>query len=310
MNKFAPPTDGDNVSAGTVPVAQAGPAQPAPGPNSAWNKGGAAPTSQAWAPAPAPARQLGPQMMSRNYGTFNAVTDRDGRSLGCWLIWGIGLTCAAFFMWVGIKGDGWLYMAAVIIGAVVCLLLGVTEASWSRWLVSIVSTSDGTIVVHPSGTRMILRVCGILLAAVAGVCFFYSQLFSVDTDVRSFAGGGMLTAVVVVLYLLSKIGGPQSRECIVVSQRRVDMWGMGGFHYSIPWSDQPKVIGQRNGRKSLLISAGQDVECLIVFTSLRIQPSRVRSLLAYYQTTPGALDRLSSPEAREEAMMALGWRKR
>ena len=303
MNKFAPPTGDDDVAAGTVPVAQAGPAQPAPAPNSAWNQGGAAPASQAWAPAPAPARQLGPQMMSRNYGTFNAVTDRDGRSLACWLIWGIGLTCAALDISVGIKGDGWLYVAAVIMGAVVCLLRGVTEASWWGWLVESVSTSDGTIVVRPSGTRMFLRVFGVLLAAVAGVCFFYSQLFSVDTDIRSFARGGMLTAVVVVLYLLSKIAGPQS-------QRRVDMWGMGGFHYSIPWSDQPKVIGQRNGRKSLLISAGQDVECLIVFTSLRIQPSRVRSLLAYYQTTPGALDRLSSPEAREEAMMALGWRKR
>lgn len=301
MNKFAPPTGDDDVATGTEPVTQSGAAQPVPGPNSACHQG---------ARTPVPAGYPGAQMMRSSYGTFNEVTDNDGRSRGRWLIWGIGLTCAALFMSVGIKGDGWLYMAAVIIGAVVCLLLGVTEASWSRWLVSIVSTSDGTIVVHPSGTRMILRVCGILLAALAGVCFFYSQLFSVDTDIRSFAGGGMLTAVVVVLYLLSKIGGPQSRECIVVSQQRVDMWGMGGFHYSIPWSDQPKVIGQRNGRKSLLISAGQDVECLIVFTSLRIQPSRVRSLLAYYQTTPGALDRLSSPEAREEAMMALGWLKR
>jgi len=249
-------------------------------------------------------------MTRPNYGTFNEVTDNDGRSRGRWLIWGIGLTCAAFFMSVGIKGDGWLYMAAVIIGAVVCLLLGVTEASWSRWLVSIVSTSDGTVVVRPSGTRMFLRVFEALLAAVAGVCFFYSQLFSVDTDIRSFARGGTLTAVVVVLYLLSKIGGPQSRECIVVSQQSVDLGGKGGIHYSIPWRDRPTVIGQRNNRKSLLISAGQDIECLVVFTSLRIQPSRVRSLLAYYQTTPGALDRLSSPEAREEAMMALGWHKR
>ena len=70
------------------------------------------------------------------------------------------------------------------------------------------------------------------------------------------------------------------------------------------------MIGQRYNRKSLLISAGQDVECLVVFTSLRIRPSRVRSLLTYYQTTQGALDRLSAPEARDEAMMALGWRKR
>ena len=301
MNKFAPPTGDDDVAAGTVPVTQSGAAQPAPGPNSAWNQGAA---------APAPAGYPGAHMTRPNYGTFNEVTDNDGRSRGRWLIWGIGLTCAAFFMSVGIKGDGWLYMAAVIIGAVVCLLLGVTEASWSRWLVSIVSASDGTIVVRPSSARMFLRVCGILLAAVAGVCFFSSQLFSVDTDIRSFARGGMLTAVVVVLYLLSKIAGPQSHERIVVSQQCVDLWGMGGIHYSIPWRDRPTVIGQRNGRKTLFISAGQDIECLVVFTRLRIRPSRVRSLLAYYQTTPGALDRLSSPEAREEAMMALGWHKR
>lgn len=249
-------------------------------------------------------------MTRPNYGTFNEVTDNDGRSRGRWLIWGIGLTCAAFFMSVGIKGDGWLYMAAVIIGAVVCLLLGVTETSWSRWLVSIVSTSDGTIVVRPSSARMFLRVFEALLAAVAGVCFFYSQLFSVDTDIRSFARGGMLTAVVVVLYLLSKIAGPQSHERIVVSQQCVDLWGMGGIHYSIPWRDRPTVIGQRNGRKTLFISAGQDIECLVVFTRLRIRPSCVRSLLTYYQTTPGALDRISAPEACEEAMVALGWRKR
>ena len=140
--------------------------------------------------------------------------------------------------------------------------------------------------------------------------FFYIQLVSANTDIRSSARGGVLTAVVVVLYLLTKITGPQSREYIVVSQRRVDLWGKGGIHYSIPWSDHPRVIGQRNGRKSLLISAGQDIDCLIVFTTLRIQPSRVRSLLTYYQTTPGALDRLTAPEAREEAMTALGWRKR
>lgn len=42
-----------------------------------------------------------------------------------------------------------------------------------------------------------------------------------------------------------------------------------------------------------------------MFTALRIRPSRVRSLLAYYQTTPGALDLLSTPEARDEAMKAL-----
>ena len=301
MNKFAPPTGDDDVATGTEPVTQSGAAQPVPGPNSACHQG---------ARTPVPAGYPGAQMMRSSYGTFNEVTDNDGRSRGRWLIWGIGLTCAALFMSVGIKGDGWLYMAAVIIGAVVCLLLGVTEASWSRCLVSVVSTSDGTIVVRPSGTRTFLRIFEALLVTVAGVCFFCSQLFSVHTEIRDYGRGGMLTAVVVVLYLLSKIGGPQSRECIVVSQQRVDLWGMGGIHYSIPWRDRPTVIGQRNGRKTLLISAGQDIECLVVFTRLRIRPSRVRSLLTYYQMTPGALDRLSAPEACEEAMVALGWRKR
>lgn len=136
------------------------------------------------------------------------------------------------------------------------------------------------------------------------------RLSKVEADIRDFARGNVLTTVVVVLYLLTKIGGLQSGECIVVRQERVDLWGKGGIHYSIPWRDRPTVIGQRNNRKSLLISAGQDIECLIVFTSLRIRPSRVRSLLTYYQTTPGALDRLAAPEAREEAMTALGWCKR
>ena len=305
MNRFAPPTGDESVAPGPVPAEQAGAAQPVPGPNAAWNQGSTAPTSQPWAPAPGAVGQPVPQMARPSYGTFNAVTDKDRRSLQSWLIWGIGLTYAAFGMPVGIKGDGWLYTAAVITGAVVCLLLGVTEVSWSRWLVSVVLTFDGTIVVRPSATRTFLRIFGALLAAVAGVCFFYSQLFTADTDMRSFARGGMLTAVVVVPYLLSKIVGPQGHECIVVSQQCVDLWGNGGIHYSIPWRDRPTVIGQRNNRKSLLIGAGQNIECLVVFTTLRIRPSRVRSLLAYYQTTPGALDRLSAPEARDEAMKAL-----
>lgn len=305
MNRFAPPTGDESVAPGPVPAEQAGAAQPVPGPNAAWNQGSTAPTSQPWAPAPGAVGQPVPQMARPSYGTFNAVTDKDRRSLQSWLIWGIGLTYAAFGMPVGIKGDGWLYTAAVITGAVVCLLLGVTEVSWSRWLVSVVLTFDGTIVVRPSATRTFLRIFGALLAAVAGVCFFYSQLFTADTDMRSFARGGMLTAVVVVLYLLSKIVGPQGHECIVISQQCVDLWGNGGIHYSIPWRDRPTVIGQRNNRKSLLIGAGQNIECLVVFTTLRIRPSRVRSLLAYYQTTPGALDRLSAPEARDEAMKAL-----
>ena len=244
-------------------------------------------------------------MVRPSYGTFCAVTEKDGRSLGRWLIWSIGLACAALFTWIGIEGESWLYTAAAIIGAVVCVLLGVTEASWARWLVRVMSTPDGTILVRPGATLMYLRVLTVLLASAAGVCFFYVSLFSVDADIRSIAGGNVMSAAVVALYLLAKIIGSQSRECIVVSQQRVDMWGMRGIHYSIPWSDQPRVIGQRNKGKSLLINAGQNIECLVVFTTLRIRPSRVRSLLDYYQTTPGARDRLSAPEARDEAAKVL-----
>ena len=305
MNKFAPPTGDENVAPGPVPAEQAGAAQPVPVPNVAWNQGSAAPTSQPWAPAPGAVGQPVPQMVRPSYGTFCAVTEKDGRSLGRWLIWSIGLACAALFTWIGIEGESWLYTAAAIIGAVVCVLLGVTEASWARWLVRVMSTPDGTILVRPGATLMYLRVLTVLLASAAGVCFFYVSLFSVDADIRSIAGTNVLSAAVVALYLVAKIIGSQSRECIVVSQQRVDMWGMGGIHYSIPWSDQPRVIGQRNSGKSLLIGAGQNIDCLVVFTTLRIRPSRVRSLLAYYQTTPGALDLISTPEARDEAMKAL-----
>lgn len=305
MNKFAPPTGDENVAPGPVPAEQAGVAQPVPVPNVAWNQGSAQPTSQPWVPAPGAVGQPVPQMVRPSYGTFNAVTEKDGRSLGRWLIWSIGLACAALFTWIGIEGESWLYTAAAIIGAVVCVLLGVTEASWARWLVRVMSTPDGTILVRPGGTLMYLRVLTVLLASAAGVCFFYVSLFSVDADIRSIAGTNVLSAAVVALYLVAKIIGSQSRECIVVSQQRVDMWGKGGIHYSIPWSDQPRVIGQRNSGKSLLIGAGQNIDCLVVFTTLRIRPSRVRSLLDYYQTTPGARDRLSAPEARDEAAKVL-----
>ena len=261
--------------------------------------------SQPWAPSPAPVAQPGSQIARSSYGTFYAVTDKDGRSLGRWLIWSIGLACAALFTWIGIEGGEWLYASASIAGGVVCLLLGAVEGGRSPWFVSVVSMPDGTILVRPGTTVMYLRVLTALLASGAGVCFFYVSLFSVDADIRSIAGGNVLSAAAVALYLVAKIIGSQSRECIVVSQQRVDMWGMGGIHYSIPWSDQPRVIGQRNSGKSLLIGAGQNIDCLVVFTTLRIRPSRVRSLLAYYQTTPGALDLLSTPEARDEAMKAL-----
>lgn len=261
--------------------------------------------SQPWAPSPAPVAQPGSQIARSSYGTFYAVTDKDGRSLGRWLIWSIGLACAALFTWIGIEGGEWLYASASIAGGVVCLLLGAVEGGRSPWFVSVVSMPDGTILVRPGTTVMYLRVLTALLASGAGVCFFYVSLFSVDADIRSIAGGNVLSAAVVALYLVAKIIGSQSRECIVVSQQRVDMWGKGGIHYSIPWSDQPRVIGQRNSGKSLLIGAGQNIDCLVVFTTLRIRPSRVRSLLAYYQTTPGALDLLSTPEARDEAMKAL-----
>ena len=115
-------------------------------------------------------------MARPSYGTFNEVTDNDGRSLGLWLIWGIGLTCASFFAWVGIAVGEWGYTAASIIGGVVWLLLGVTEASWSRCLVSIVSTSDGTIVVRPGGAVMFLRVLTALLAGAAGVLILCAYL--------------------------------------------------------------------------------------------------------------------------------------
>ena len=305
MNKFAPPTGDENVAPGPVPAEQAGAAQPVPVPNVVWKQGSAPPTSQPWAPAPGAVGQPVPQMVRPSYGTFCAVTDKDGRLLGRWLIWSIGLACAALFTWIGIEGESWLYTAAAIIGAVVCVLLGVTEAGWARWLVRVMSTPDGTILVRPGATLMYLRVLTVLLASAAGVCFFYVSLFSVDSDIRSIAGTNVLSAAVVALYLVAKIIGSESRECIVVSQQCVDMWGMRGIHYSIPWSDQPRVIGQRNKGKSLLINAGQNVECLVVFTTLRIRPSRVRSLLDYYQTTPGARDRLSAPEARDEAAKVL-----
>lgn len=305
MSKFAPPTGDENAAPGTVPAEQAGAAQPVPGPNAAWNQGSGAPMSQPWAPSPAPVAQPGSQIARSSYGTFYAVTDKDGRSLGRWLIWSIGLACAALFTWIGIEGGEWLYALASIAGGVVCLLLGAVEGGRSPWFVSVVSMPDGTILVRPGTTVMYLRVLTALLASGAGVCFFYVSLFSVDADIRSIAGGNVLSAAVVALYLVAKIIGSQSRECIVVSQQRVDMWGKGGIHYSIPWSDQPRVIGQRNSGKSLLIGAGQNIDCLVVFTTLRIRPSRVRSLLAYYQTTPGALDLLSTPEARDKAMKAL-----
>lgn len=305
MNKFAPPTGDENVAPGTLPAEQTGAAQPVPGPNAAWNQGSGVPRSQPWALAPVPVAQPGVQMARSSYGTFYAVTDKGRGTLRCWLIWGIGLACAALFMWLGIEGKSWLYTAAAIIGAVVCLLLGVTEARWERWLVRVMSGPDGTILVRPGATVTYLRILTALLASAAGVCFFYVSLFSVNTDLRNIASGNELLAAAVALYLVAKIIGSQSRECIIVSQQRVDIWGKGGIHYSIPWSDQPRVIGQRNNGKSLLIGAGQNIECPVVFTTLRIRPSRVRSLLAYYQTTPGALDRLSAPEARDEAAKAL-----
>ncbi|WP_297909439.1 hypothetical protein [uncultured Actinomyces sp.] len=76
--------------------------------------------------------------------------------------------------------------------------------------------------------------------------------------------------------------------------------------YAIPWSDEPVVVGQRQ-RTTLLIKAGEDVECPISFDHLRVLPSRVKSLLAFYQRSPEARERLASVEAVDDVLKGLGW---
>ena len=60
---------------------------------------------------------------------------------------------------------------------------------------------------------------------------------------------------------------------------------------------KPAVIAHRQ-RKTLLIKTDDDVECPISFAHLRIVPSRVKSLLAYYHQEPGGRSTVSAPTNR------------
>lgn len=305
MNKFAPPTGDNDVAAETTPAEQAGNEQPLSASSAAGYRGASAQVNPT---PPDPVGQPSPQMMRPSYGTFYTIYHTDRRSLRPWLVWGIGLTLAVLFTSIGIFINDMLYVAASVIGGIVCLIVGVTEAGWSRRLVSVVSTPEGSIVLRPSGFLMSMRLVGTLLTTASGVCFFFSFFLGPYHEVKELTTFNLLGAFALAAYLLWKIVGSQSGECIVISQERVDLWGKGGIHYSIPWNDQPKVIGQRNNGRSLLINVGQDVECPIVFMTLRLLPSRVQSMLAYYQKKPEALDRLFTSEAYDDAMKALDWR--
>ena len=91
----------------------------------------------------------------------------------------------------------------------------------------------------------------------------------------------------------------------MLTENAVMLCGKDGVSYTIPWAAKPAVIAHRQ-RKTLLIKTDDDVECPISFAHLRIVPSRVKSLLAYYHKNPEALDRLGTEESVDDALKGLG----
>lgn len=241
-----------------------------------------------------------------NYGTFYAVypTDRRGSSVGTASL--IGILIGVSFAAMGVLVRDSYFVAASIMFAVSCVVGARADSGWSRRLVTVALEPHGSVSVRPSALVTVLRVATVVTAVVGLVLFGLSLL----------SGAAALSARMApiacsALIAIATVGGRHlftspKQECMVIGEKGVLLCGKDNVSYAIPWSDEPVVVGQRQ-RTTLLIKAGDDVECPISFDHLRVLPSRVKSLLAFYQRSPEARERLASVEAVDDVLKGLGW---
>ena len=287
MNKFEPPLDGKSVD-----------------PEDGVHRG----SEQARARQPAPASFSGgePAPPKPNYGTFFTVYPSDRRQSEAWAVSFVGILAGVFLAALGVLARDAIFAVASIMFAATFVSAVEADAGWSRGLVRLDMAPDGCVTVRPSMRLTVLRIVTVVCAVGGLVLYGLSLLVGAPSllvrlgAVTSFALVALAGAVGRSLF-----SSPR-QERIVLTENAVMLCGKDGVSYTIPWVAKPAVIAHRQ-RKTLLIKTDDDVECPISFAHLRIVPSRVKALLAYYQKNPEALDRLGTEESVDDALKGLGW---
>lgn len=287
MNKFEPPLGGKS-------------ADPVDGVHRGFEQ------AQAGQPSPAsfPVGEAAPA--KPNYGTFFTVYTSDRRQSEAWTVSFIGILLGALFAALGVLARDVVFAAASIIFAATFVTAAAADAGWSRGLVNLDMAPVGRVTVQPSVRLTVLRVVTVVCAVVGLVLYGLSSITGLSSMLVRLGAGASFSLValagVVGRYLFSS----SRQECIVLTKNAVMLCGKHGVSYTIPWAAKPTVIAHRQ-RKTLLIKTADDVECPISFAHLRIVPSRVKALLAYYQKNPEALDRLGTEASVDDALKGLGW---
>ena len=241
-----------------------------------------------------------------NYGTFFTVYTSDRRQSEAWTVSFVGIFVGVFLAALGVLARDAVFAAASILFGVSFVSGAEADAGWSRGLVRLDMAPVGCVTVRPSVRLTVLRIVTVLCAGLGFVLYGLSLLVGAPSllmrlgAVTSFALVALVGAVGRSLF-----SSPQEAR-IVITENAVMLCGKGGVSYTIPWTAKPAVIAHRQ-RKTLLIKTADDVECPISFAHLRIVPSRVKGLLAYYQKNPEALDRLGAEESVDDALKGLGW---
>lgn len=287
MNKFEPPLGGKSAD-----------------PKDGVHRG----SEQAQAGQPAPASFSGgePPPPKPNYGTFFTVYPSDRRQSEAWAVSFVGILAGVFLAALGVLARDAVFAVASIMFAATFVSAVEADAGWSRGLVRLDMAPVGCVTVRPSMRLTVLRIVTVV-CAVGGLVLYGLSLLVGAPSLLVRLGAVTSFALVALAGVVGRsLFSSPRQERIVLTENAVMLCGKDGVSYTIPWVAKPAVIAHRQ-RKTLLIKTDDDVECPISFAHLRIVPSRVKALLAYYQKNPEVLDRLGTEESVDDALKGLGW---
>lgn len=287
MNKFEPPLGGKS-------------ADPEDGVHRGYEQ------AQAGQRAPASFSGGEPAPPKPNYGTFFTVYPSDRRQSEAWAGAFIGILVGVFLAALGVLARDVVFAVASIMFAATFVAGAAVDAGWSRGLVRLDMAPDGCVTVRPSVRLTVLRIVTVVCAGLGFVLYGLSLLVGVSSLLVRLGATTSFALVAIAGAVGRSLFSSPRQECIVLTENAVMLCGKDGVSYTIPWAAKPAVIAHRQ-RKTLLIKTDDDVECPISFAHLRIVPSRVKSLLAYYHKNPEALDRLGTDESVDDALKGLGW---
>lgn len=271
-------------------------------------------SEQAQAGQPAPASFSGgePTPPKPNYGTFFTVYPSDRRQSEAWAVAFVGILAGVFLAALGVLARDAVFAVASIMFAATFVSAVEADAGWSRGLVRLDMAPVGCVTVRPSMRLTVLRIVTVVCAVGGLVLYGLSLLVGAPSLLVRLGAMTSFTLVALAGAVGRSLFSSPRQERIVLTENAVMLCGKDGVSYTIPWVAKPAVIAHRQ-RKTLLIKTDDDVECPISFAHLRIVPSRVKALLAYYQKNPEALDRLGTEESVDDALKGLGryrWARR